>query len=118
MRGSEIRSDRLLSYVDLEARGPAKHPLRAIRVIVDEALMVLSADFDSIDSPIGRSSIPPEALLRTLLLQAFDMVRSERQLMEQLDFEGEMSFTFALAADNLIRMPKLLAPSHLQGAVP
>lgn len=86
MRGSEICSDSLFSYVDLEARVPSKHPLRAIRAIVDEALAVLSADFDAIYSPIGRPSIPPEQLLRALLLQAFYTVRSERQLMEQLDY--------------------------------
>ena len=86
MRGSEILFDSLFSYVDLEARVPSKHPLRAIRVIVDEALSALSADFDAIHSPIGRPSIPPEQLLRALLLQAFYTVRSERQLMEQLDY--------------------------------
>ena len=86
MRGSEIRSDSLFSYVDLEARVPAKHPLRVIRAIVDEALSALSADFDAIYSPVGRPSIPPEQLLRALLIQAFYTVRSERQLMEQLDY--------------------------------
>ena len=60
LRGSEICSDSLLSYVDLEARVPSKHPLRAIRAIVDEALSALSADFDAIYSPIGRPSILPE----------------------------------------------------------
>ena len=86
MRGSEIRSDSLFSYVNLEARVSATHPLRAIRAIVDEALAALSGDFDAIYSPIGRPSIPPEQLLRALLLQAFYTVRSERQLMEQLDY--------------------------------
>ena len=86
MRGSEICSDSLFSYVDLEARVPAGHPLRAIRAIVDEALAALSADFDAIYSPVGRPSIPSEQLLRALLLQAFYTVRSERQLMEQLDY--------------------------------
>jgi transposase len=86
MRGGEVRSDSLFSYVDLEARVPAKHPLRSIRKIVDEALLALNPDFDAIYAPIGRPSIPPEQLLRTLLLQAFYTVRSERQLMEQLDY--------------------------------
>ena len=81
-----LSADSLFSYVDLEARVPAKHPLRAIRAIVDEALAALSADFDAIYSPIGRPSIPPEQLLRALLLQALYTVRSERQLMEQLDY--------------------------------
>ncbi len=86
MRGSELRSDSPFSHVDLEARVPAKHPLRAIRAIVDEALSALSADFDAIHSTIGRPSIPPEQLLRAVLLQAFHTVRSERRLMEQLDY--------------------------------
>ncbi len=68
MRGSELRSDSPFSHVDLEARVPAKHPLRAIH------------------STIGRPSIPPEQLLRAVLLQAFHTVRSERRLMEQPDY--------------------------------
>src|SRR5687768_1299388 len=86
MRGGESVSGSLFSYVDLEKRVPQKHPLRSIREIVDEALLSLSPDFDAIYSPIGRPSIPPEQLLRALLLQAFYTVRSERQLMEQLNY--------------------------------
>jgi len=80
MRGADVRTDSLFSYVSCEARVPQEHPLRAIRAIVDEALEVLSAEFEKMYSPIGRPSIPPEKLLRTLLLQAFFSVRSERQL--------------------------------------
>jgi transposase len=61
-----------------------------VRALVDEALSALSADFDAIYSPIGRPSIPPEQLLRALWLQAFCTVRSERQLMEQLDVEYQL----------------------------
>jgi hypothetical protein len=86
MRGSDIQTEVLFSYVSCEARVPANHPLRAIRAIVDEALDVLSLDFDAIYSAIGRPSIPPEKLLRALLLQAFYTIRSERQLMEQMDY--------------------------------
>ena len=86
MRGGEVRSGSLFSYVDLEARVPRGHPLRAIRAIVDAALARLNEDFEAIYAPIGRPSIPPEKLLRALLLQAFYSVRSERQLMEQLDY--------------------------------
>ena len=85
MRGSEIRSGSLFSYVDLEARMPSYDPLRAIRAIVDKALSALSASFDAMYSPIVRPSIPLEHLLRALLPKAFYTVRSERQLMEQLD---------------------------------
>ena len=85
MGGGDCRSEGLFSYVSCEARVPADHPLRAIRAIVEEALEVMSADFDAIYSRIGRPSIPPEKLLRALLLQIFYTIRSERRLMEQLD---------------------------------
>jgi transposase len=86
MRGSDGRTGALFSYVDLEARVPARHPLRAIRAIVNGALASLSNDFEALYAKGGRPSIPPEKLLRALLLQAFYSLRSERQLMEQLDF--------------------------------
>ncbi|SMF20235.1 transposase, partial [Tistlia consotensis] len=86
MRGGDASSGGLFSYVSCEARVPADHPLRAIRAIVDEALEVLSPRFDELYSRIGRPSIAPEKLLRALLLQAFYSIRSERQLMEQLDY--------------------------------
>ena len=85
MRGADARPGSLFSYVSCEARVPADHPLRVIRAIVDEALVVLSQRFDGLYSPQGRPAIPPEKLLRALLLAAFHGIRSERQLMEQLD---------------------------------
>jgi transposase len=87
MRGSDERSGALFSYVDLEARVPPGHPLRTIRVVVNEALRELSPGFCDLYARIGRPSIPPEKLLRALLLQAFYSIRSERQLMERLDFD-------------------------------
>ena len=86
MRGSDDRSEGLFSYVSCEARVPQGHPLRAIRAIVDEALEVLSPALEGLYAKVGRPSIAPEKLLRALLLQAFYSVRSERQLMEQLDY--------------------------------
>lgn len=86
MRGEDRESGALFSYVSCEARVPSDHPLRAIRAIVDEALEVLSPAFERLYSERGRPSIPPEKLLRALLLQAFYSVRSERHLMEQLDY--------------------------------
>lgn len=86
MRGRDDRSEGLVSYVRLEQRGPAHHPLRAIRKLVDEALSVLSKRFEALYSPTGRPSIPPEMLLRAPLLQALFLVRSERMLMEQIDY--------------------------------
>jgi transposase len=87
MRGGDERSGSLFSYVDLEARVERNHPLRAIRAIANEALAALAGEFCALYSPIGRPSIPPEKLLRAMLLQAFYSVRSERQLMERLEFD-------------------------------
>src|SRR3954452_12604829 len=81
MRGSDERSGELFSYVDLEQRVRRDHPLRAIRSLTDTALEALSADFAALYSGLGRPSIPPEMLLRAMLLQAFYSIRSERQLM-------------------------------------
>lgn len=87
MRGGDQRSGALFSYVDLEDRVPGGHPLRPIRAIVNQALVALSLDFERLYGRIGRPSIAPEKLLRALLLQAFYSIRSERQLMERLDFD-------------------------------
>ena len=87
MRGGDERSGSLFSYVDLEARVGRTHPLRTIRLIVNEALSALAGEFSALYSPIGRPSIPPEKLLRAMLLQAFYSIRSERQLMERLEFD-------------------------------
>src|SRR5579863_7049609 len=87
MRGSDKRSGELFSYVDLEHRVRQDHPLRAIRSLTDAALAAVSADFAALYSGMGRPSIPPEMLLRSMLLQAFYSVRSERQLMERLEFD-------------------------------
>lgn len=86
MRGGDEQSGSMFSYVSCEARVPAEHPLRLIRAVVDEALDVLSPEFDRLYARVGRPGIAPEKLLRALLLQAFYSIRSERQLMEQLDY--------------------------------
>ena len=99
MRGEDERVGGLFSYVDLEARVPADHPLRPIRALVDEALVVLSADFERLYSRTGRPSIAPEKLLRALLLQAFYTIRSERQLMEQLDYNLLFRWFVGLSMD-------------------
>ena len=87
MRGTDRRSGELFSYVDLEQRVRADHPLRAIREVVSTALAALSGDFAGLYSGRGRPSIAPEMLLRAMLLQAFYSIRSERQLMERLEFD-------------------------------
>jgi transposase len=87
MRGGDERTGSLFSYVDLEARVGKDHPLRTIRWLVNEALGALSGEFSALYSRMGRPSIPPEKLLRAMLLQAFYSIRSERQLMERLEFD-------------------------------
>ena len=86
MRGRDDRSEGFFSYVRLEDRVPADHPLRAIKALADEALGGLNKRFDGLYSGMGRPSIPPEMLLRATLLQAFFSVRSERMLMEQINY--------------------------------
>ena len=76
MRGEDVRSESLFSYLSCEARVPKDHPLRPIQAIVDQALTELSPTFEKLYADIGRPSIPPEKLLRALLLQAFYSVRS------------------------------------------
>ena len=100
MRGSDDRSGRLFSYVDLEARVRGDHPLRAIRVIVNEALTALEREFASLYARIGRPSIAPEKLLRAMLLQAFYSIRSERQLMERLEFDLLFRWFVGLGIDD------------------
>src|SRR5262249_16657079 len=87
-------------YVRLESRVAADHPLRAIRELVDAALRDLSRSFERLYSRDGRPSIPPERLLRALLLQAFYTVRSERQLMEQLDYNLLFPWFVGLSGDD------------------
>jgi transposase len=100
MRGEDRESQGLFSYVRLEQRVPTDHPLRAIRVLVDAALADLSREFDIIYARDGRPSIPPERLLRALLLQAFYTIRSERQLMEQLDYNLLFRWFVGLSMDD------------------
>jgi transposase len=87
VRGGDNRTGELFSYVDLEARVRRDHPLRVIRTIADEALTALEREFAALYSPIGRPSIPPEKLLRAMLLQAFYSIRSERLVMERLEYD-------------------------------
>jgi hypothetical protein len=82
VRGEDTRTGRLVSYVDLEARVRRDHPLRAIRMIVNEALLGLEREFAGLYAPTGRPSIPPKKLVRAMLLQAFYSIRSGRLLME------------------------------------
>lgn len=99
MRGADRQTAELFSYLSPEALVPPGHPLRRIRPLVNAALERLSAEFDAIYAEAGRPSIPPERLLRALLLQAFFSVRSERQLMEQLAYNMMFRWFVGLSMD-------------------
>src|SRR6516162_6146848 len=105
MRGADEQPGSMFSYITLEARVPADHPLRAIRRITDRALERLSPRFGRLYINFGRPSIPPEKLLRALLLQALYTIRSERQLMEQLDYNLLFRWFVGLGMDDAVWSP-------------
>src|SRR6202034_2107490 len=102
MRGSDENSGSLFSYVDLEARVRGDHPLRTIREIANAALSNLSKAFTAVYTDFGRPSIAPEKLLRAMLLQAFYGIRSERQLMERLEFDLLFRWFVGLGVDDAV----------------
>jgi transposase len=102
MRGGDERSGALFSYVDLEARVRRDHPLRVIRTIANEALVDLEGEFAALYSRTGRPSIAPEKLLRAMLCQAFYSIRSERQLMERLEFDLLFRWFVGLGIDDAV----------------
>jgi transposase len=105
MRGEEQHSTAFFSYLRLEDRIAADHPLRAIRELIDVALAELSRSFDKLYARDGRPSIPPEQLLRALLLQPFYTVRSERQLMEQINYNLLFRWFVGLSIDDPVWDP-------------
>jgi len=120
MRGEDLQQDELFSYGSLEERVPASHPLRPIRAMVDEALKALDRRFDDIYDQDGRRSIPPERLLRALLLQLLYTVRSERMLMEQLEYNLLFRWFVGLSANEPVWHPTVFSKNRdrlLEGAV-
>src|ERR671937_2649887 len=105
MRGHDDQTVHLFSYVSPEARVPADHPLRAIREMTDRVLATLSRKFARMYSDIGRPSIAPEKLLRALLLQVLYTIRSERMLMEQLDYNLLFRWFVGLNMDDAVWDP-------------
>ena len=105
MRGDDEQSGHLFSYLSPEQRVPADHPLRAIRTMTDEALRRLSPRFETMYAQTGRPSIPPEHVLRALLLQVLYSVRSERMLMEQLEYNLLFRWFVGLAMDEAVWVP-------------
>ena len=102
MRGADEQSGSMFSYLSPEERVPADHPLRAVRRMTDRALARLSPRFGTLYVKFGRPSVPPEKLLRALLLQALYSIRSERQLMEQLDFNILFRWFVGLGLDDRV----------------
>src|SRR5882757_2299526 len=100
MRGSDERAGSLFSYVDIEERVPASHPLRKVRAIVNAALAALDADFAKLYAADGRPSIPPERLLRAALIQILFSIRSERQLMDQMHYNLLFRWFVGLGIDD------------------
>ncbi|MGB5325162.1 MAG: IS5 family transposase [Pseudomonadales bacterium] len=113
MRGSDSQAGSMFSYVSLEARVPRDHPLRLMRRMVDEALEGLSPRFEAIYAKrLGRPSIPPERLLRALLLQVLYSIRSERQLMEQLDYNLLYRWFVGLGMDDGVWAPTVFTKNR------
>ena len=105
MRGDDEQTERMFSYLSPEARVPADHPLRALRRMTDAIFDRLSPQFDRVYSKMGRPSIPPEKLLRALLLQGLYTVRSERLLIEQLDYNLLFRWFVGLGIDDPVWHP-------------
>jgi transposase len=112
MRGAEPGQRAMFSYVDLEQRVPDDHPLRAIQALVEPVLQELSPRFAALYAESGRPSIPPEQLLRALLLQVLYTIRSERQLMEQLDYNLLFRWFVGLGMDAPVWHPTTLTKNR------
>lgn len=112
MRGDHREDGDLFSYVSLEDRVPKRHPIRKMRKLVDEALANLDAVFDEMYADGGRPSIPPERLIRASLLQVFYSIRSERQLMEQLDYNLLFRWFVGLSVDEPVWNPSTFSKNR------
>jgi len=112
MRGTDEVSGSLFSYVDLEARIPARHPLRKIRRVVNEALSSLDAEFEALYTDFGRPSIAPERLIRASLIQILFSVRSERQLMEQMQYNLLFRWFVGLGIDDPVWVPTVFTKNR------
>ncbi len=112
MRGADLQQGGMFSYVSLEERVPKTHPLRRMRAMVDAALEELSPDFEALYSKVGRPSIPPEKLLRALLLQVLFTIRSERMLMEQLDYNLLFRWFVGLGMDDAVWVPTVFTKNR------
>ena len=112
MRGNDTQQSAMFSYVSPEDRVPANHPLRPIRAMIDGVLKNLSRSFSRMYSNTGRPSIPPEKLLRALLLQILYTVRSERMLMEQLEYNLLFRWFVGLNMDEPVWVPTVFTKNR------
>ena len=112
MRGKDTQQSAMFSYLSPEQRVPENHPLRAIRAMVDEALKGLSRSFERMYADWGRPSIAPEKLLRALLLQVLYSVRSERMLMEQLEYNLLFRWFVGLNMDERVWVPTVFSKNR------
>ncbi len=112
MRGTDKISGSLFSYVDIEDRIPGRHPLRQVKRIVDDALASLDAEFDRLYAAEGRPSIPPERLMRASLIQILFSVRSERQLMEQMQYNLLFRWFVGLGVDDAVWVPTVFTKNR------
>ncbi|CUH38654.1 hypothetical protein JSE7799_01445 [Jannaschia seosinensis] len=112
MRGTDEASGSLFSYVDLDERVPSGHPLRKIRQIVNDALASLDAEFDALYTDFGRPSIAPERLIRASLLQILFSIRSERQMMEQMDYNLLFRWFVGLGIDDPVWVPTVFSKNR------
>ena len=112
MRGTDEKSGSLFSYVDLEDRIPVKHPLRKIRQVVNDALASLDAEFEALSVDFGRPSIAPERLIRASLIQIVFSIRSERQLMEQMQYNLLFRWFVGLGIDDPVWVPTVFTKNR------
>jgi transposase len=112
MRGTDETSGSLFNYVDLEERIPPRHPLRKIRQVMNDALASLDAEFEALYTDFGRPSIPLERLIRASLLQILFSVRSERQLMEQMDYNLMFRWFVGLGIDDPVWVPTVFTKNR------
>src|SRR6056297_2480769 len=112
MRGSDDQNGSLFSYLNLEDRIPARHPLRTIREVVNAALAMLDADFAGLYAGEGRPSIAPERLLRASLIQILFSIRSERQLMEQMQYNLLFRWFVGLGIDDAVWVPTVFSKNR------
>src|SRR6201995_2936803 len=112
MRGMDRQQSAMFSYISAEERVPAKHPVRPIRLMADISRDALSPAFDEIYVALGRPSIAPEKLLRALLLQVLYTIRSERMLMEQLEYNLLFRWFVGLNMDEAVWVPTVFTKNR------